>query len=100
MYPGPPLPIISSQFDEFLACAIHGAGEFTHPTITVLLSWLCMQYRLFEQIMTTLPADGSEDLPLILSACKCLDLLLVLQTEEFQVYVRLHCADPFFLRLF
>jgi hypothetical protein len=38
-------------------------------------------------MMTTLPADGSEDLQLILSACKCLDLLLVLQTEEFQMYV-------------
>lgn len=38
-------------------------------------------------MMAQLPADGSEDLPLILSACKCLDLLLVLQTEEFQVSV-------------
>jgi hypothetical protein len=37
--------------------------------------------------MMNLPADGSEDLPLILSACKCLDLLLVLQTEEFQLCV-------------
>ena len=33
------------------------------------------------------PTDGSEDLVLILSACKFLDLVLVLQTEEFQVYV-------------
>jgi hypothetical protein len=43
--------------------------------------------------MTNLPADGSEDLSLILSACKCLDLLLVLQTEEFQVFVTCY---PFF----
>ena len=37
--------------------------------------------------MTNLPGDGSEDLQLILSACKCLDTLLVLQTEEFQMLV-------------
>jgi hypothetical protein len=35
--------------------------------------------------MTSLPSDGAEDLQLILSASKCLDLLLVLQTEEFQM---------------
>jgi hypothetical protein len=35
--------------------------------------------------MTALPADGSEDLQLILSASKCLDLLLTLQSEEFQM---------------
>lgn len=38
--------------------------------------------------MTDLPSDGSEGLPLVLSVSKFLDLLLVLQTEEFQVYVR------------
>lgn len=32
-----------------------------------------------------IPSDGSEDLPLILAAAKFLDLLLVLQTEEFQM---------------
>lgn len=37
--------------------------------------------------MTNLPGDGSEDLQLILSACKCLDTLIVLQTEEFQMLV-------------
>jgi hypothetical protein len=37
--------------------------------------------------MTNLPGDGSEDLQLILSACKCLDTLLALQTEEFQMLV-------------
>lgn len=37
--------------------------------------------------MTDLPMDGSEGLPLVLSVSKFLDLLLVLQTEEFQVYV-------------
>jgi len=35
--------------------------------------------------MTSPPADGSEDLPLLLAGSKCLDLLLTLQTEEFQM---------------
>lgn len=43
------------------------------------------QYRIFEQILDNVPGDGSEELGLILSACKLLDLLLVLQTEEFQM---------------
>ncbi|KAI6031355.1 Dopey, N-terminal-domain-containing protein [Pisolithus microcarpus] len=42
-------------------------------------------YRIVEQIIVTLPVDESEELPLILSASKCLDLLLTLQTEEFQM---------------
>jgi len=37
--------------------------------------------------MTEPPADGSDDLQLVLSACKFLDLLLVLQTEDFQMCV-------------
>lgn len=35
--------------------------------------------------MLNLPSDGSEDLPLVLAACKCLDLLMAIQTEEFQM---------------
>ena len=31
------------------------------------------------------PPDSSEDLPVVLSACKFLDLVLTLQTEEFQM---------------
>ena len=50
--------------------------------------WLTrLQYRVFEQIMLSLPSDGSEELGLILAASKLLDLLLVLQTEEFQMLV-------------
>lgn len=37
--------------------------------------------------MASLPSDGSEDLQLILAASKCLDLLLTLQTEDFQMCV-------------
>lgn len=36
--------------------------------------------------MGSVPSDGSEDLQLILAASKCLDLLLALQTEEFQMW--------------
>jgi hypothetical protein len=43
------------------------------------------QYRLLEQTMIEVPSDGSEALSLILSVCKFIDLLLVLQTEEFQM---------------
>jgi len=50
-------------------------------------------YRIFEQTMAVLPADGSEDLQLVLSACKCLDLLLVLQTEEFQIHQWVFITD-------
>ncbi|KAK0500731.1 Dopey, N-terminal-domain-containing protein [Armillaria luteobubalina] len=50
-------------------------------------------YRLFEQVMSTLPSDGSDDLQLILSVCKFLDLLLVLQTEEFQIHQWIFITD-------
>ncbi|KAJ3572176.1 hypothetical protein NP233_g3254 [Leucocoprinus birnbaumii] len=50
-------------------------------------------YRIFEQVMTTLPSDGSEDLQLVLAACKCLDLLITLQIEEFQIYQWIFITD-------
>ncbi|KAK7063885.1 dopey-N domain-containing protein [Favolaschia claudopus] len=50
-------------------------------------------YRIFEQLMTSLPADGSEDLQSVLSASKCLDLLLTLQSEEFQIHQWIFITD-------
>ncbi|KIM70102.1 hypothetical protein SCLCIDRAFT_1160646 [Scleroderma citrinum Foug A] len=50
-------------------------------------------YRIFEQIIVTTSADESEELPLILSASKCLDLLLTLQTEEFQIHQWIFITD-------
>ncbi|KAG6336234.1 hypothetical protein ID866_2853 [Astraeus odoratus] len=50
-------------------------------------------YRIFEQIIVAVPGDGSEELPLILSASKCLDLLLTLQTEEFQIHQWIFITD-------
>ena len=46
-----------------------------------------LQIRIFEEIMAKPPSDGSESLQVALSACKLIDLLLVLQTEEFQMFV-------------
>ena len=37
--------------------------------------------------MDVVPADGVEELQLILAACKFLDLLLVIQSEDFQMSV-------------
>ncbi|KAF9654142.1 hypothetical protein BDM02DRAFT_3152598 [Thelephora ganbajun] len=54
---------------------------------------LTEMYRLFEQALSHAPIDGSDELPLILSACKFLDLLLVLQTEEFQVHQWVFVTD-------
>ncbi|EJD54553.1 hypothetical protein AURDEDRAFT_156337 [Auricularia subglabra TFB-10046 SS5] len=49
--------------------------------------------RIFEQAMSEPPADGSDDLQLILSVCKFVDLLLVLQTVEFQVHEWMFVTD-------
>ncbi|TRM61588.1 hypothetical protein BD626DRAFT_598473 [Schizophyllum amplum] len=54
---------------------------------------LTEMYRLFEQVMLNLPPDGSDDLPLLLAACKCLDLLITLQTEEFQIHEWMFVTD-------
>lgn len=41
--------------------------------------------KVFEGTMDNPPADNSEDLALVLAACKFLDLLLIIQSEDFQV---------------
>lgn len=41
--------------------------------------------RVFEATMDDPPSDESEDLTLVLAACKFLDLLLVIQSEDFQM---------------
>ncbi|TDL26444.1 hypothetical protein BD410DRAFT_521497 [Rickenella mellea] len=54
---------------------------------------LTEMYRIFDEIVTDPPSDGSDDLQSILSACKLLDLLLVLQTEEFQIHQWIFITD-------
>lgn len=72
---------LTSFWPVLLTELVRGFSLFLSPTNKNF------QYRIFEQLMTTLPSDGSEDLQLILSASKCLDLLLTLQSEEFQMWV-------------
>ncbi|KAG8799664.1 hypothetical protein FRC17_007072, partial [Serendipita sp. 399] len=50
-------------------------------------------FRVIEHVFTEAPADGSDDLALLLSACKFLDLLLVLQTQEFQIQQWMFITD-------
>ncbi|EJU02805.1 hypothetical protein DACRYDRAFT_94483 [Dacryopinax primogenitus] len=49
--------------------------------------------RLFEDVILEPPADNSDDLAVLLAACKFLDLLLVLQTEEFQIHQWMFVTD-------
>ncbi|KAJ7665387.1 Dopey, N-terminal-domain-containing protein [Mycena polygramma] len=84
-------PIVQSEvylLIRVLLCRLspHNLTSFWPVLLTEL-------YRIFEQLMTTLPADGSEDLQLILSASKCLDLLLTLQCEEFQEHQWIFITD-------
>ncbi|KAJ7750196.1 Dopey, N-terminal-domain-containing protein [Mycena metata] len=84
-------PIVQSEVYlciRVLLCRLsaHNLTSFWPVLLTEL-------YRIFEQLMTTLPSDGSEDLQLILSASKCLDLLLTLQSEEFQIHQWIFITD-------
>jgi len=49
--------------------------------------------RLFESLVDRAVPDGSDLLHLVLSACKFLDLTLVLQTEEFQIHEWMFVTD-------
>ncbi|KAH7886231.1 Dopey, N-terminal-domain-containing protein [Phlebopus sp. FC_14] len=84
-------PIVQSEVYlciRVLLCRLsaHNLTSFWPVILTEL-------YRIFEQIITAVPADESEDLLLILSASKCLDLLLTLQTEEFQIHQWIFVTD-------
>ncbi|KAG2076732.1 hypothetical protein BDR04DRAFT_1132425 [Suillus decipiens] len=86
-----PSPIVQCEVYlciRVLLCrlAAHSMTSFWPVILTEL-------YRIFEQIMDSIPSDGSEDLQLILSASKCLDLLLTLQTEEFQIHQWIFITD-------
>ncbi|KAI0334441.1 hypothetical protein GY45DRAFT_1318466 [Cubamyces sp. BRFM 1775] len=84
-------PIVQSEVYlcvRVLLCRLspHNLSSFWPVVLTEL-------YRIFEQILENVPGDGSEELGLILSACKLLDLLLVLQTEEFQIHQWIFITD-------
>ncbi|KAH9858301.1 Dopey, N-terminal-domain-containing protein [Lenzites betulinus] len=84
-------PIVQSEVYlcvRVLLCRLspHNLSSFWPVILTEL-------YRVFEPILDNVPGDGSEELGLVLSACKLLDLLLVLQTQEFQIHQWIFITD-------
>ncbi|EJF67133.1 hypothetical protein DICSQDRAFT_151482 [Dichomitus squalens LYAD-421 SS1] len=84
-------PIVQSEVFlcvRVLLCRLspHNLSSFWPVILTEL-------YRIFDGILVSPPSDGSEELGLILSASKLLDVLLVLQTEEFQVHQWIFITD-------
>ncbi|KDQ63058.1 hypothetical protein JAAARDRAFT_53285 [Jaapia argillacea MUCL 33604] len=86
-----PAPILQSEV--FLSVRVLLCRLSPHNLTSFWPVVLNEMYRVFDQIMTTLPSDGSEDLAVVLAACKVLDLLLVLQTEEFQIHQWIFITD-------
>ncbi|KIJ53578.1 hypothetical protein M422DRAFT_73885 [Sphaerobolus stellatus SS14] len=64
----------------------HNMSSFWPVVLTELL-------RLFDDVIAEPPADGAESLQVILSASKFIDLVLVLQTEEFQIHQWMFITD-------
>ncbi|KAF8633541.1 hypothetical protein AX15_001344 [Amanita polypyramis BW_CC] len=86
-----PLPVVQSEVFlciRTLLCRLsrHNLTGFWPVVLTEL-------YRIFEQAVMSMPSDSSEDLQLILAGCKCLDLLITLQTEEFQIHQWIFITD-------
>lgn len=84
-------PIVQSEVYlcmRVLLCRLsaHNLASFW-PTILTEL------FRVLENVFNDVPADGSDDLALLLSACKFLDLLVVLQTQEFQIQQWMFVTD-------
>lgn len=52
---------------------------------THILNPISPQIKTFEQTMDNIPEQKTETLHLLLSACKLLDLMMVMQTEDFQM---------------
>ncbi|KAF8510422.1 Dopey, N-terminal-domain-containing protein [Hysterangium stoloniferum] len=87
----PNLPLMESEVYlclRVLLCRLspHNLSSFWPVILTELL-------RIFEQVTMDPPADGSDDLHVILSASKFLDLVLTLQTEEFQIHQWMFITD-------
>ncbi|ORY25817.1 Dopey, N-terminal-domain-containing protein [Naematelia encephala] len=71
-----------------LMCRI-GAQHLTNFWPVILAELL----RVFESTMDAPPPDGHESLQLVLAACKFLDLLLVIQSEDFQIHQWMFVTD-------
>ncbi|KAI5481667.1 cellular morphogenesis-related protein [Pseudohyphozyma bogoriensis] len=101
------LPIIQEKLVDLLRSSV---GDMVHAEVYLCLRVLFCRIgnhhlaglwpviltellRLFESLVDQVVPDGSDLLQLILSACKFLDLTLVLQTEEFQIHEWMFVTD-------
>ncbi|KAM0754971.1 hypothetical protein T439DRAFT_284317 [Meredithblackwellia eburnea MCA 4105] len=101
------LPIIQEKLVDLLRSSV---GDMVHAEVYLCLRVLFCRMgthhlaglwpviltellRLFESLVDQKVPDGSDLLQLVLSACKFLDLTLVLQTEEFQIHEWMFVTD-------
>jgi len=87
----PPEAVVQSEVYlcmRVLMCRLspHNLSSFWPTVLTEL-------FRVFEELIISVPAEGSEDLQIVLAASKFLDLLLVLQTQEFQIHQWMFVTD-------
>ncbi|KAG8740013.1 hypothetical protein FRC10_004853 [Ceratobasidium sp. 414] len=84
-------PVIHSEIYlcvRVLLCRLspHNMSSFWPVILTELI-------RLFTSALVEPPQDSSDELQLLLAACKCVDLMLVLQTPEFQIHQWMFVTD-------
>ncbi|KAG9078206.1 hypothetical protein FS749_009829 [Ceratobasidium sp. UAMH 11750] len=84
-------PVIHSEIYlcvRVLLCRLspHNLSSFWPVILTELI-------RLFTSALVEPPQDNSDELQLLLAACKCVDLMLVLQTPEFQIHQWMFVTD-------
>ncbi|BGP07694.1 Protein dopey-1 [Rhodotorula toruloides] len=101
------LPMIQEKLVDLLRSSV---GEIVHAEVYLCLRvlfcridnqhlsglWpviLTEMLRLFESLANQRVPDGSDTLQLVLSACKFLDLTLVLQTADFQIHEWMFVTD-------
>ncbi|GAA5936298.1 Dop1p [Sporobolomyces koalae] len=101
------LPIIQEKLVDLLRASV---GDMVHAEVYLCLRVLFCRIgnqhlaglwpviltellRLFESLVDRKVPDNSDLLQLVLSACKFLDLTLVLQTEDFQIHEWMFVTD-------
>ncbi|GAA5887198.1 hypothetical protein JCM6882_002446 [Rhodosporidiobolus microsporus] len=97
------LPLIQEKLVDLLRSNV---GDMVYLCLRVLFCRIDNQHlsglwpvlltellRLFDSVLEQKVLDGSDALQLVLSACKFLDLTLVLQTEDFQIHEWMFVTD-------
>ncbi|GAA6042706.1 hypothetical protein JCM8097_003757 [Rhodosporidiobolus ruineniae] len=101
------LPLIQEKLVDLLRSSV---GDMVHAEVYLCLRVLFCRIgnqhlsglwpviltellRLFDSLLEQPVADGSDLLQLVFSACKFLDLTLVLQTEDFQIHEWMFVTD-------